>query len=265
MNEPVRVGLAGEDQAHRLLLERLSDMVLCERLAIAPENVAPLRVFCGDPEGSSPFFPTSDATDRLRRRRQGRPLYRSRRIGAAPAGEAFQIEDTVSCMELAPHPPDALLILVDEDGGADKARTIAEVNRDLQRRAGRIRLVLVGLCVPTAEGWLIPLIAPGLPPARMKAIRDALSFSPERTPEKLCSKPLTSPRHVKRVLNAMLSDEPPTPLDHHSAATPKGEDTSAALSAAPADLPALRRLDGCGLGDFLALLGARYLPLFSLP
>ncbi|MEL6341839.1 MAG: hypothetical protein AAFV53_01815 [Myxococcota bacterium] len=259
-DEPLRVQLAGEDAAHGLLLQRLTDTVLKDALYVKDLNH--LRVFVDASSGGlpSPYFSTRNATGRLKEERgirPGRPYYRSRRLFGQPVGTAAELVDAVDLILLTQENIAAILLLVDEDGSPTRVADVQRAQRYYDEETQHV--VILGLCVPTAEGWLVPIIGQVFPEraARLKRI---LKFDPLIAPERLTSKPRTKDHHAKRVLNALL-DEAGKPLQNQKTHTPPRDRVEDALIDVHIDLKPLIRLTKCGLGGFIAALQQRLVPL----
>lgn len=255
--DPLRVQLAGEDAAQELLLLVLSDAALCESLEIAPGDTEALdhyRQFLVG-EKMPHLFLTSQATRRLQKmlKKNGRPFYRRRRLGGEPAGSAAELMDAIDCILLEQEDVECILMLVDADGSKERAQDV----RRAQHHYTQHRIViLIGLCVPTAEGWLVPMVGQGKP-LRVQQLKKTLKFDPTRTPHRMASKPKTSLHLAKRVLHAIL-DPKERPLAQQPSSTPHRDVVQAALEHMPAELPPLLQLRDCGLGDFVETLQQRY-------
>ncbi len=257
---PLRVRKAGDDAAHDLLLTVLGDATLRE-LHGEGADLDRLRVWSPDPETGRSWSAIRGATARLRARQapSGRPFYRSRRLGAEPEGAATELLDAVVLAESEASPPDLLLILLDEDGEPERHRAAERVKEHLaSRRAPRITVVLPGVCEPTAEGWLIPLLAqsPRLRP-RIQDLHRALGFDPAAEPHRLSTRPKDARHHAKRVARAVL-DPDRRPLEAQPATTPSSQESAQVLAALALDLAPLRGLDRCGLAPFLSQLREHY-------
>lgn len=242
----LRVGLVGDDEAHRVLLEKLADQ--------STEDLQDLdhrRVFVGDGRGQKLL--------RLGQRPQqdrapsGRPRYHAQRAGTQPLGyAAVLIEAAQALARLA----DVVLMLADEDGVAGRPAEAARAKEVLASR--QLQDVVIGVTNPIAEAWLVALLASDRPD-RASALQKALGFDAGRHPEQLCRAPTNAPRHAKRALNFLL-DKGKRGLKDHSADTPKASLTEPALSAAVLDPKQLMALRACGLATFYEELTRVYAP-----
>lgn len=240
---PVRVALAGDEQAHRLLMEHLAD-------AATPDvgDLERRRQFVGDGRGGA--FLNTGKRPPAEAAPSGRPLYRSQRVGARPLGHAAVFVESVKA--LAPW-SDVALVLVDEDGVAGRAKAAAEARAHLAELG--LPTAILGVCDPIAEAWLIALIAPSRPrPAG--ALAKALTFDPSRHPEQLNSR-AGSPRHAKRVLHYLL-DHGRRELATYPEDTPKASETGPALQCSDIEHQHIARLRGCGLAAFFEELRRDY-------
>ena len=159
-----------------------------------------------------------------------------------------------SVKALAPK-ADVVLVLVDEDGKAERATAVPAARVHLEG-LGLNRAVL-GVCNPIAEAWLVALIAPSRPqPARK--LTQALSFNPATHPERLNSK-AGSPRHAKRALHFLLDDGREELADYPEY-TPKASATGPELSYSDIGYQNILRLRDCGLAGFFEQLQRRYAP-----
>jgi hypothetical protein len=259
-DEPLRVQLAGEDAAQEILLRHLSDAVLGSA-DLEADTLQQLRSFlpARNNQKTEGYFSTRDATRRLKRlmgTRPGRPYYRSPLLDGKPVGSAAEIIDTVACINKEQTDVGVILLLVDEDGSARRAADARRAQDHFDRDRGQA--VLIGTCVPTAEGWLVSLLGPSRP-ARVTALKAQLSFNPIQQPQKM-NADRKSPRHAKRILHALLADKP-TPLKQLPAHTPNAADTDEALSDIDIDPRPDRHPPKGGLSAFLRLLGSRYGPM----
>lgn len=244
-DRPIRVALAGDDEAHRLLMERLADVATPDL-----DDLDARRRFVGDGQDAA-FLNTSRRPARGTAP-SGRPTYRSQRDGPRPLGHAAVFVESVKA--LAPR-SDVVLVLVDEDGKAERQAAVQEARTILKR--GGLQYAVLGVCSPIAEAWLVALIAPSRP-QRARKLREALTFDPAVNPHKLNSK-TGSPRHAKRVLHFLLDDARRGLADcpEH---TPKGSATEPALSGSTIRHPGLVRLRDCGLYGFFEQLQHVYAP-----
>ncbi|MES2638729.1 MAG: hypothetical protein V4850_04585 [Myxococcota bacterium] len=260
----LRVGIAGEDSAHRLLIRWLADGATRHRLHSThatwpePDGLDDARIFVGL-EPDTDFFDTSDATARVRALAvpSGRPFYRSRRLGGAPMEDAAVFSDTLLLFQWAKQPVDALIVLADAD--ADPGR------RDAAERAMAVAtpdaiVAIFGVCGPIAEAWLVALVGAGAAyRPRRTQLKAQLRFDPVTEPDRLTGQPRTAAHHAKRAL-AFLLDESYDEVLRYPADTPPQAVTAPALAAARFDVAQLSSLDGTGLAQFSGVLLARYAP-----
>lgn len=256
---PLAVCVAGEDSAHSLLITRLSDSVLLfgREGSEAPDTV---RRFVPE-DGPCPVrFDTRNATRRLKEIEvpSRRPFYRSSRLGGEGEGECRGILDAIDLAKMEIGRVDVILILIDEDGRPSRMRAFGRLRvhfKGLQTGPA----VIPGICVPTAESWIVALLG-GSREHHQRLAALNMAFHPAEQPHSLVSQPHDAPHHVKRVLNALLDGEC-HPLHRYSADTPPFHRTEPALAAVVLNPDRLCRLRECGIGAFIEDLRTRYLPL----
>lgn len=244
---PVRVGLAGEDEAHRILLQRLADEAACDVPTLEKR-----RQWVGAEDGS-PYFKTS------RKRKiadSGRPTYRAQRIEGEPVGFGSVFLDIFKEFGLR---ADIVLVLVDEDGDPKRAKAAHQAMEYLRR--GSRRPAVFGVCNPTAEAWIVGVVGPERT-SRAQALKRELGFDAVRNPHQLCSQPATDPRHAKRAANFLLNENHRS-LRDAPACTPERQDTEEAVLGAAVTRDHLGHLVKCGLTPFLDRLREHYVPLVS--
>lgn len=237
---PVAVGLAGDDEAHRILIQRLADHVV----APAGELEACRRW--------GTFLKTGTRPARARAP-SGRPVYRNQRREGAPRGYAQVFVEVVE--QLATE-SDVAIVLVDEDGDETRVQAAATAADILAERLPAV----FGICTPCAEGWLVALIGPSRP-TRLRELESALKKKVTSHPEQLTSSPTTAPHNAKRALHFLLDDEHDDVM-RYPATTPRLVHTEPALAAAALDPHRLRRLESCGLTAFYLALEFVYAPMF---
>lgn len=244
----ITVALAGDDEAHRLLLEKLAD-------ASTPgiEDLHTHRRFVGDGRGGR-YLKTGTRPPRTMAP-SGRPRYRAQRSEDAPLGYAAVFVEAVQ--ELMPH-GDVILMLVDEDGHPERFNDVMAAQAHFQRR-GVTKTVVLGVCNPIAEAWLIALLTPELS-KRGRLLAKELGFDPGKHPHKLASKPKTVQHHATRALHFLLDDEYDT-IMAYPADTPKAAITESVLEAVLIDVNRLVQLKDCGLAVFFEELRRVYTPM----
>lgn len=246
MGDRLRVGLAGDDEAHRILAEHLADAA-----TRSVKDLDQLREFVGDGRGGRLL--RTGARPPREVMPSGRPRYRSQRLGPLPRGfAAVFIELTQTLAEVT----DFALVLVDEDGDdtrEDAARLAAAHLFD----RGFVQIAF-GVCNPIAEAWFVGLLAPSRP-ARVRALSASLGFNVDRDPHKLASKPGNARHHAKRALHFLLDSKGIDP-DKYPSTTPKAAETENELASIDIDHAHLSRLDACGLAGFFRQLVAVYVP-----
>lgn len=243
----VRVGLAGNDEAHRILLQRLAD----DYTPDVPD-LERRRTWVGDAAGRA-FLNTGKRPPR-RNAPSGRPEYRSQRHGAEPRGAASVFVEAVQ--QFAGR-ADITLVLMDEDGDTSRVGAAETATSIIARRGGP--KAVLGVCNPCAEGWLVAMIGRARP-ARLQSLERALNTGLATHPERLTSTPPTSPRNAKRALHFLLDEEPDDPK-RYPATTPEVAVTEPALSEAAGEGRKWVALRGCGLGPFFEELCSKYAPL----
>lgn len=244
---PVRVGLAGDDEAHRILLQRLADDATPE-----VPDLEGRRSWVGDGTGRR-FLSTTNRPAR-QIAESGRPEYRSQRHGAEPRGHAAVFVDAVKHFIGR---ADITLVLVDEDGDGTRVDAAQQAASTTAGRGGPP--AVLGVCNPCAEGWLVTMIGQARP-GRLQRLERALKLDLRRHPERLTSPPPTSPKHAKRALHFLLDEEHDDPK-RYPATTPKVTVTEPALAEAAGEGQTWVALRECGLGPFFAELCAAYAPL----
>ena len=221
---PVTIVVAGDDHAHRVLIQRLVDATLEDagrggwpdrdeldqaRIWFSREHAPALRGW------QMGFYNPKDAKADLSRlpTRSGRPLFSNRRQrGEAVAGDSA-FDDVIQLMNLLDPRPDMLVMVRDVDRAHDR-----EV---LPRRERSGVVEILGLARPEAEAWVLAALERP-DPERVEALRRALGFDPTRNPERCNSAPSPSPgrtpRDAKRVLRVLtrhaeeLATAEPLPL-----------------------------------------------------
>ncbi len=242
----VRVGLAGDDEAHRILLEKLADHALGgDRLE--------RRDFVGSRHGHRYLSTIKHVA--AKQPPSGRKLYRSSRIEGEAAGYALTL---IAAAQDFRDRAEAVLVLVDEDGKASRAHDARLAAKTLTDRG---LPTIAGVCNPCAEGWLVALIGPSRP-VRLRALETALGKKVGSRPEQLCNQPSAAKHHAKRALR-FLVDDADREVSKYSAETQKFHETSPHLDVADLSALQLHHLTGCGLADFWAGLQSVYLPRFA--
>lgn len=244
---PVRVGLAGDDEAHRILLQRLADDSTLDL-----PDIQGRRSWVGDDAGQS--FLSTGQRPRRPVAPSGRPVYRSQRYGDAPRGYAAVF---VEAVQKIGGRADVTLVLVDEDGDSTRVHAAAMAASILANSGGPP--TVLGVCNPCAEGWLVGMIGRARP-ERLARLETALATRLANHPERLTSKPATSAKNAKRALHFLLDDEHQDPM-RYPANTPPKELTEPALGEAAGNPRAWASLRGCGLSAFFEQLCANYAPL----
>lgn len=267
---PVSILVVGDDQAHRVLAQRLVDAVLvksaqrgwpeAEQLDQARRWYGPMDApeLAGWADG---HYRAKNARDDLRRVRMpsGRSPFLSRRAhGQAAVGDR-SFDDIVQLAALLKVPPDALVMIRDTDGKGERA-IVSEALRDLN--AERLMVLVLGMADPEAEAWvLVALTQPD--PGRGEVLRTRLGFDPTRSPERCTSSrdvpPGKAPRDAKRVLRYLageaedLDTAPPDPLSP--------DVLEGLLSGLSGGLDRLKSAgEGCGLAQFVFGLEQKLAP-----
>jgi hypothetical protein len=262
----IRIAIAGEDQAHRVLATNLIDAAILERAHGGwpePAELSQCRVYCGlnVPSDAPPYehyyrFQTLHADLRAH---LGRKPFRVARIGDQPAGQATWFISLYQLFALAQPRPDILVGMLDTDDprlheDAERAR------RYILDTHGSAMTLVFGLIYKDAEAWFVAGLTDVA--ARIAQAKQELSFDPCAEPDRLTAHPNSALTDAKRVLRFLLGHTPTL------AATP-----SIALSGAEADALAERTLRdlgllasaaSTGLSDFIAslrtLVAPRILP-----
>ena len=234
---PVEIALAGDDQAHRVLMERLADAVLGDG-----EHLEEQRRFVGDAAGRR-ILPLTRRPAR-ERAPSGRLVHRNQRLGTEPLGYAAVLVEAAT--DLASQ-ADVVLVLADEDGDRGRKDHLPRARAALHAR-GLSRIAL-GICDPIAEAWLVALLAKDRT-QRAHALSRALGIDVSRQPERLSSRPPDHRRHAKRALAFLLAHRGDD-IMAFPAETPGSDETDPALAMVSLSLEALCALDGCGLADFV--------------
>lgn len=243
MAERVRVGLAGDDHAHRILAQRLADLATSH-----VPNLDERRVFVGDGAGRA-FLSTVTADHPAP---GGRPRYKRALYQGKPLGYAQVFLDRARALGPV---ADVALVLVDEDGDGGRTASLA-IAYDVLAGGHAAAAAIFGVCNPCAEGWFVGLIGPSRP-QRLKRLDSELGIKAASQPEKLTQKPTTAPKHAKRALHFLLDDEHDDVM-RYSAETPKAKFTEPALAEAMVTRAMVQALDGCGMAAFLDRLVTVY-------
>lgn len=277
MDSRLKIGIAGDDCAHALLATWLADQATCtfirEKGLVWPEvdNLDQVRVWVAlseitdekiEEDGYIPFMRTGHATELLKSRKgaNGRAFYRSPQREGGPAAKFRPLMDTIKLFEMLESPPDALLVLVDEDGDSDRVKAVCDIVREHQEKAAQQdtpMLLVAATTIPTAEAWLVALIAPTKPELHKK-LKDKLSFDPVQESHRLISTDKQKDHHAKRVL-AFLLDEGRS--NHYPADTPKLAHTRPALEAITFLPETIIKSKDRILSEFYSALLHRYAPM----
>ena len=108
-------------------------------------------------------------------------------------------------LELSQEPPDAVILLRDEDGDPSRREGLQQARRRSKLKAR----IAIGVAAPMRECWILA----GFDPqddgenARLTELRSALGFDPRERAEKLAAAPVTAKRSAKRVLNALTGGD----------------------------------------------------------
>ena len=266
---PVSILVVGDDQAHRVLAQRLVDAVLlkaAQRGWPEAEQLDQARRWYGPADApelagwGDGHYRAKNTRDDLRRIRMpsGRSPFLSRRAhGQAVLGDR-SFDDVVQLAALLNVPPDALVMIRDTDGRRDLT-IVSEALRGLD--AGHLRVVL-WLANPEAEAWALVALAQS-DPGRVRVLQTRLGFDPTRSPER-CTSSREAPhgkahRDAKRVLRYLageakdLDTAPPDPLSP--------ELLEVLLSGLSEGLDRLKSEgEGCGLAPFVAGLEQKLAP-----
>ncbi len=242
---PVRVGIAGDDQAHRHLIQCLADAA-----ASSVPDLEGARTWTG---GGAHAFLRTGMRPAAETAPSGRPRYRSQRHQGEPLGFAAVFVETV--VALGPD-ADVVMVLADEDGDGSRPGSIEVAHRALDARGAKPPAL--GICNPTGEAWVIGLVAPSRS-ERAKRLDATLKKPVSTRPERLASKPGTAEHHVKRALRFLLDDANKHPKDYPS--TTLKSDVIAHALGGVIDPACAKSLTGCGLAVFWDQLASVYAPM----
>lgn len=262
----IRIAIAGEDQAHRVLATRLIDAAILERADGGwpePGELSQCRIYCGlcVPPDAPPYehyypFFTLDADLRVH---FGKKPFRVTRIGDQPAREATWFISLYQLFALTQPRPDILVGM--RDTNDPRLRDDAErACRYIINTHGSAMTLVFGLIYRDAEAWFVAGLTDVA--TRIALAKQELSFDPCAEPERLTAQPNSALTDAKRVLRFLLSDA------QTLAATPSialsGLEADALAERSLRDLDVLARAVSTGLGEFIAslrtLVAPRILP-----
>ncbi len=237
VTERARIAIAGEDHAHRILAQHLTDSALlrCQRQGWPDEDqLDQAREWTG--YENQPDAPQVERFYRVHRLKvdiehQFGPKYRRvPRIHGQPAGHASWFIDLYNLFS-ARHPTvDALIVIDDADGerstdeDAQRAEAFVRDRNASQADPARGLAVAFGVATPTAEGWLLDLR--GRPNERSAhqakcAFRADLDLPPEpvSVPHELIAAAITEThpgrakdQNLRRFWNSILTNVAPAVL-----------------------------------------------------
>lgn len=262
----IRIAIACEDQAHRVLATNLIDAAILERAAGGWPECAELsqcRIYCGlrvlpDAPAYKHYYPffTLDADLRAH---FGKQPFRVNRIGDQPANQATWFISLYQLFALAKPPPDILVGM--RDTNDPRLRDDAErACRYIIDTHGSAMTLVFGLIYRDAEAWFVAGLTDVA--ARIALAKQELHFDPCAKPEQLTAQPNSALTDAKRVLRFLLGDTPTL------AATPStalsGAEADALAERTLRDLNVLARAAATGLVEFIAslrmLVAPRILP-----
>lgn len=252
----IRIAIAGEDQAHRVLATRLIDAALRERAHGGwpdPSELSQCRVYRGlhdlaDAPTHEHYYPFQTLEADLRAH-FGKKPFRITRIGDQPANHATWFISLYQLFALTRPPPDILVGM--RDTNDPRLRDDAErACRHIRDTLGSAMTLVFGLIYRDAEAWFVAGLTDVA--ARLALAKKELSFDPCAEPERLSAQPNSAPTDAKRVLRFLLGDTPTL------AATPSialsGPDADALAERTLRDLDVLARATTTGLGEFITSL-----------
>jgi len=262
----VRIAIACEDQAHRVLATNLVDAAILERARGGwpePSELSQCRIYCGlnvppDAPAYEHYYPFFTLEADLRAH-FGKKPFRVNRIGDQPANQATWFISLYQLFALAQPRPNILVGMRDTNDprlhvDAERAcRYIIDMH-------GSAMTLAFGLIYQDAEAWFIAGLTDVA--ARIALAKQDLSFDPCAEPERLTAQPNSALTDAKRVLRFLLGDTPTL------AATPSialsGPEADALAERTLRDLDVLARSTSTGLGEFIAslrtLVAPRILP-----
>jgi hypothetical protein len=262
----LRIAIACEDQAHRVLATSLIDSAILERARGGwpePAELSQCRIYCGlnvpsDAPMYDHYYPFFTLEADLRAH-FGKKPFRVNRIGDQPANQATWFISLYQLFALAQPRPDILVGMRDTNdlrlrGDAERAcRYIIDTH-------GSVMIVVFGLIYQDAEAWFVAGLTDVA--ARIAQAKQELHFDPCAEPERLTAQPNSALTDAKRVLRFLLGDTPTL------AATPSialsGVEADALAERTLRDLDVLARAASTGLGEFIAslrtLVAPRILP-----
>ncbi len=248
-DRPVRVGLAGDDEAHRILMQRLAD----EATTDVRDRDARRRWVRHDNDATFLQTGKRPAPETVP---SGRQPYRSQRFDGKPLGYATVFVEAAEALHAC---SDIALVLVDEDGKESRVPS-AIVAREYLRRFDKAPPVVFGVCDPCAEGWLVALIGPTRP-KRLAALSSSAKVKLPSQTEHLTSHG-DNTKNAKRGLHFLLDDRRKKVSDY-PISTPGVDDTEPVLAASPTAPAHLKSLTGCGLASFYQQLVDVYAPMVN--
>jgi hypothetical protein len=226
------IGLVGEDEAHYTLMTRLADETILERARDTSgwperEQLEQARLFGGPtPHDPARFYKRGSQFEKHLESVAGRPIKRILRVGDKPAGEASYFIELYRFFALHNPCVQALLVLRDTDGYAERGEPAAELAQQWvgEQQRGRpgdstpLRVVIFGVAHPDAETWFLVGLK-GVEERRQKASKE-LSFDPLNEPDRLSNEkkggqPGRDPKRVLRFLlgeGEKLHDPPSAPI-----------------------------------------------------
>lgn len=196
--------LAGEDRAHYEAAKTLVERVLGEHIPWFDGHLQ-----WRGPGEDQPWFPLKDA---LRRAKAAGREAHGHFGGEAGLPEARQVRAQLLlwkklALQLARAGDEVVLGVI-----------VRDVDRRPERRAGAEQArqtvscpfaVLLGFCVPEAEGWYLCAFSPedAAERERLAALTGELGFSPCAEPDRLTSTKTASERDAKKVLDRLCGDD----------------------------------------------------------
>ena len=274
----MRVEIIGEDSTHAAIVSRL---VLSQIEAAALEAgpaadwllgaAAAYVEWCGGlPEMPSEARFTGHGPATLRGQQvqiDGRPVRLRPRIGGQtllPEAEVWRYRLLGALVLEGDEQRDAIIAARDTDGKVDALAGLEQAIAFFRDERQETRPILIAAPHRDAEGWLVAGFVPSdaQEHARHREACRVLSFSPERTPERLTSRPNDALTDAKRVLRFLLQGETDTLAKTPSRVLALETELLPACSRCLSDLPRLRANGaGCGLSDFLDAVRGSLAPL----
>lgn len=245
--KPVSVFVAGEDDVHAFLIERL-----CELVSVESGHTT---TFLLRRSASGGFYDTRHAA----RDAQALGLKLSGRRNGHPRSPEAVILRRIWAVGQA-ETPDVVIALSDSDGDDDFLAAAYELAVELRVSTPPM---VVGICHRDAEAWIFAGYKPtdGAQAKRLNAIAQARGFDPTRRPEKLTGSPNASATDAKRNCLFLLGEgRTATPEGLPPSRAPR-RDELAPLLPGLATLEVLSQHHACGAAAFIAGLRSLTAPV----